>query len=214
MIDRALARSTAAGVLCAFFSIALTSFAAAGEADPKALTWHVDVVPTQDRDVVEVVFRADIAAGWILYSSDFAVEIGPRPAKFTFDANPSLSCWARWKPCARSERRTARSAGVCVLRRQRRVPPESASHRAGENAYRPHRRPDVLRTERPVRAVSRDLQHSFAVAISAASDPYPPPLSFCTLCILGAASSVHLRRAANARGVPARTHEQCFARKS
>ena len=37
-----------------------------------------------------MVFTADIAPGWILYSSDFNVQIGPRPAKFTFDANPSL----------------------------------------------------------------------------------------------------------------------------
>ena len=58
----------------------------------QTLRWHVAVVPTQAKpgDVVEVVFTADIASGWILYSSDFNVEIGPRPAKFTFDANPAL----------------------------------------------------------------------------------------------------------------------------
>ncbi len=37
------------------------------------------------------MFKANIASGWILYSSDFHIEIGPRPARFTFDANPSLS---------------------------------------------------------------------------------------------------------------------------
>jgi hypothetical protein len=57
------------------------------------LHWHVAVVPAQAKpgDEVELVFTADIAAGWILYSSDFNLEIGPRPTRFTFDANPSLS---------------------------------------------------------------------------------------------------------------------------
>ncbi len=51
------------------------------------------MVPAQAKpgDDVEVVFTADIASGWILSSSDFNIEIGPRPAKFSFDANPSLS---------------------------------------------------------------------------------------------------------------------------
>ena len=69
---------------------------------------------------VEVVFTADIASGWILYSSDFAVEIGPRPAKFTFDANPSLALLgpvnapgiAAEKRITRSERSTPTSPGV------------------------------------------------------------------------------------------------------
>jgi thiol:disulfide interchange protein DsbD len=66
---------------------------AAPAAEPKHLLWQVSVEPAQARpgDEVEVVFRADIASGWILYSSDFNIEIGPRPARFTFDANPSLS---------------------------------------------------------------------------------------------------------------------------
>jgi cytochrome c biogenesis DsbD-like protein len=57
------------------------------------LHWHVEVVPVRGKpgDEVEIVFTADIGQGWILYSSDFNVEIGPRPAKFTFDANPSLT---------------------------------------------------------------------------------------------------------------------------
>jgi hypothetical protein len=62
-------------------------------ADGQTLRWHVAVVPAQAKpgDEVEVVFTADIGSGWILYSSDFEVEIGPRPAKFTFDASPALS---------------------------------------------------------------------------------------------------------------------------
>jgi hypothetical protein len=63
------------------------------QAGGQTLRWYVAVVPAQAKpgDEVEVVFTADIGSGWILYSSDFNVEIGPRPAKFTFDANPSLS---------------------------------------------------------------------------------------------------------------------------
>ena len=78
-----------------FLLIAAALSGAAGAADPgePTLRWHVNVVPAPGApaDVVEVVFTADIASGWILYSSDFNVEIGPRPAKFTFDANPSLT---------------------------------------------------------------------------------------------------------------------------
>ena len=59
----------------------------------QTLRWHVALVPAQAKpgDDVEIVFKADIGSGWILYSSDFELEIGPRPAKFTFDPNPALS---------------------------------------------------------------------------------------------------------------------------
>lgn len=76
----------------------------------QALRWHVDVVPTQDRDVVEVVFRADIAQGWILYSSDFSLDIGPRPAKFTFDASPSVTLLGPIEPL-RAQRKQDKSLG-------------------------------------------------------------------------------------------------------
>jgi len=78
-----------------FAGLALISGAVgwAADAGGQTLRWHVEVVPAQAKpgDEIELVFTADIGAGWILYSSDFNVEIGPRPAKFTFDANPSLS---------------------------------------------------------------------------------------------------------------------------
>lgn len=56
------------------------------------LHWRVSVAPGNAKagDEVEVIFTADIATGWILYSSDFEVEIGPRPTKFTFEAQPGL----------------------------------------------------------------------------------------------------------------------------
>src|SRR5689334_18087783 len=97
----------------AFLLMALVTLAVAGPADggnEQALRWHVDIVPTQDRDVVEVVFRADIAQGWILYSSDFALDIGPRPAKFTFDANPSVSLLGPIEPL-RAQRKKDKSLG-------------------------------------------------------------------------------------------------------
>ena len=56
------------------------------------LRWSVQVTPThpQPGDTVELVFTADIASGWILYSSDFSAEIGPRPARFSFEPTPGL----------------------------------------------------------------------------------------------------------------------------
>jgi Thiol:disulfide interchange protein DsbD, N-terminal len=78
-----------------FLLIAAALSGGAWAADPgePTLRWYVNVVPAQGApaDVVDVVFTADIASGWILYSSDFEVEIGPRPAKITFDPNPSLT---------------------------------------------------------------------------------------------------------------------------
>jgi len=55
--------------------------------------WRVSVVPADAKagDDVEIVFDADITHGWILYSTDFKLEIGPQPAKFTFDANTGLT---------------------------------------------------------------------------------------------------------------------------
>lgn len=69
------------------------SASVADDSTERTLRWHVSVVPAQAKpgDVIEVVFSAEIAPGWILYASDFNVDIGPRPAKFTFDANPSFA---------------------------------------------------------------------------------------------------------------------------
>ena len=55
--------------------------------------WHVSVVPAGAKpgDDVEIVFDADISHGWILYSSDFKLEIGPLPAKFLFDTPTGLT---------------------------------------------------------------------------------------------------------------------------
>ncbi|MEJ1964130.1 MAG: protein-disulfide reductase DsbD domain-containing protein [Gammaproteobacteria bacterium] len=81
----------ARALLIALAGMAVPASHAADE-DVQPLRWHVTIVPAQAKpgDEVEVVFTADIAPGWILYSSDFKVELGPLPAKFTFDANPAL----------------------------------------------------------------------------------------------------------------------------
>ncbi|HVQ12904.1 MAG TPA: hypothetical protein VMS40_04910 [Vicinamibacterales bacterium] len=83
-------------VLIAWAVFAVSSIAFAAEpalsAEGRAVRWHVTLVPSQAKpgDDVEVVFVADIPSGWIVYSSDFSLEIGPLPAKFIFDANPSI----------------------------------------------------------------------------------------------------------------------------
>jgi thiol:disulfide interchange protein DsbD len=79
------------------------SWATTGSAEPKSLQagsplqadtvrWTVHVVPEHPKpgDALEIVFTADIPSGWILYSSDFSADIGPRPARFSFDATPGV----------------------------------------------------------------------------------------------------------------------------
>jgi hypothetical protein len=58
----------------------------------EVLRWTVQVTPAhpQPGDTVELVFTADIASGWILYSSDFGADIGPRPARFKFETTAGL----------------------------------------------------------------------------------------------------------------------------
>ena len=65
----------------------------AQDSNPKKVQWHVTLTPANPKpgDDVEVIFSADISKGWILYSSDFHLDIGPLPTRFTFDANPALS---------------------------------------------------------------------------------------------------------------------------
>jgi thiol:disulfide interchange protein DsbD len=64
-----------------------------GSSQSETLRWTVQVTPThpQPGDTVELVFTADIASGWILYSSDFSADIGPRPARFSFEPTPGLA---------------------------------------------------------------------------------------------------------------------------
>jgi hypothetical protein len=68
-------------------------FAATAVAADPPVQWRVNLVPADAKvgDEIEIVFDADIASGWILYSSDFKLELGPLPAKFTFDANTGVT---------------------------------------------------------------------------------------------------------------------------
>lgn len=77
-------------------SIALTLCGAASLAlaeAPADLKWHWQVTPQSAKagDEVELRFIADIPEGWILYSTDFKSELGPLPARFTFENNDSVA---------------------------------------------------------------------------------------------------------------------------
>ena len=52
--------------------------------------WRVEPSNVKPGDDAEIIFSAAIPAGLILYSSDFATELGPRPAKFVFDSNERI----------------------------------------------------------------------------------------------------------------------------
>lgn len=81
-------------------------------AEEKTVRWQVAVVPAEARpgDAVEIVFTANIAPGWILYSSDFKLDLGPLPTRFAFDANPSLELVGAVQP-VEPRRKTDRSLG-------------------------------------------------------------------------------------------------------
>jgi hypothetical protein len=56
------------------------------------LHWTVSAVPREAKagDEIELHFVADIPEGVIVYSSDFTAALGPRPARFSFDANDAI----------------------------------------------------------------------------------------------------------------------------
>jgi hypothetical protein len=72
-------------------SLVFTSFSPA-QADDSNLQWDWRVEPgkLENGDEAVIVFSAVIPEGLILYSSDFSAELGPRPAKFVFDANDAV----------------------------------------------------------------------------------------------------------------------------
>jgi hypothetical protein len=82
-----------AGAVAAMLLAATAAPAQGPVADGNALTWRVDLVPQSARpgDEAELVFSAEIAHGWILYSCDFSADMGPRPARFNFEANEAVS---------------------------------------------------------------------------------------------------------------------------
>jgi hypothetical protein len=71
--------------------LALASISAA-RADETGLQWQWRTEPSTVKagDEAEIVFSVAIPEGLILYSSDFAAELGPRPAKFVFEASDAV----------------------------------------------------------------------------------------------------------------------------
>ena len=68
--------------------------ALAGEHD-KAIgaqwTWLATRSSSGAGDLLDIAFHADLPAGWILYSSDFTADLGPRPASFKFEESSSYA---------------------------------------------------------------------------------------------------------------------------
>ena len=68
--------------------------AAESPASTAGLKWSWHIAPSAQsgaRDEVDLIFIADIAPGWILYSSDFTADLGPRPATFTFSTGDAVA---------------------------------------------------------------------------------------------------------------------------
>jgi hypothetical protein len=94
-------------------AFALTLAATGAHADDPDLQWQWRVEPKnapagQD---AEIVFSATIPAGFILYSSDFKAELGPRPAKFTFEPNDAIELQGSVRAVG-AQRRTHKTFGT------------------------------------------------------------------------------------------------------
>jgi hypothetical protein len=53
--------------------------------------WRIEPRDANAGDEAYIVFNADIPDGFILYSSDFAAELGPRPARFLFESTDAIT---------------------------------------------------------------------------------------------------------------------------
>lgn len=91
MLPRRLTLAVSGSIVCA--ALCGSAIAQNEEGREPTVQWRVTVRPMQAKagDEVEVIFDASIAPGWILYSSDFKLEIGPLPTRFTFDADAALA---------------------------------------------------------------------------------------------------------------------------
>jgi len=93
--------------------IALLALAPLTRADDAEVKWQWRVEPAQPTvgGEAQLVFSADLPAGYILYASDFKAELGPRPARITFDANDTVEVQG---PLAavKSQRRTDKTFGT------------------------------------------------------------------------------------------------------
>lgn len=77
------------------------------------LRWSVTAVPRQANagGQLELHFVLDIPDGIIVYSSDFAAALGPRPARFTFEPNDGVALNGPVQ-AIRPQRRTDRTFGT------------------------------------------------------------------------------------------------------
>lgn len=82
-------RTRIAASMTLVVAVASAGTAPAGEApESNTLQWSWSAQPVDGRSgEIDVVLKAGIQPGWILYSSDFeAVEFGPRPAQVVLDS--------------------------------------------------------------------------------------------------------------------------------
>jgi hypothetical protein len=84
-----------AALVVLLLSMLVGGAAGAADFDPaedEALAWKLSVVPVDAKagEEVELVFAAAVAEGWIVYASDFEAELGPRPARFTFEKSAEV----------------------------------------------------------------------------------------------------------------------------
>lgn len=88
------------------------SSASAAAADDASLHWQWRVEPSSVKpgEEAELVFSASIPEGFILYSSDFVAELGPRPAKFKFDSSDVIELLGPVK-AVQSQRRKDKTFG-------------------------------------------------------------------------------------------------------
>jgi len=74
------------------------------------LRWEYSVTSSAAGEA-EIIFTAAIPDGWILYSSDFKAELGPRAARFKFEPNDAVQVVGEIE-AVKSSRRTDKNFGI------------------------------------------------------------------------------------------------------
>jgi hypothetical protein len=79
-------------LIAAALLVVVPALAPSQEAD-EIVNWRWTAVPTPSASerVYELRFNASIAGGYIVYGSDFQVDIGPRPTRLKFDAPEAVT---------------------------------------------------------------------------------------------------------------------------
>ncbi len=130
----------AAAALCALFASVLAVClhgVAAAEEDPSSAvrwSWQLEPVNAAPGTEADLVLVAQIAPGWVVYSSDFKVEIGPQPARLVAAAEsrqdllgPLRSIDARRKRGTALDVEYGYFSGRAELRQRVRVPPAGSA---------------------------------------------------------------------------------------